>query len=242
VLALVAVMAILLVWGLVAGRLARWSVTAPIAMVLAGMVLTAGSNPVFVLDLDTSAVERTVEVVLAVLLFADATEVRGGMFGARPRLTARLLLIALPPSLAAAVLVGYLVIPDKSFGLLAAMATVVMPTDHAPAVALIRDRRVPAWLRQILNVDSGLNDGAVAPIFLFCIAAADAQDGEALDPHALLGALPAVVVAIAAGAVVGWPAGWPAGCSSGRMRGSGPNRPRCGSRWWPFRSWPTPWP
>ena len=35
-LALVAIMAILLAWGLVAGRLARWSVTAPIAMVVAG--------------------------------------------------------------------------------------------------------------------------------------------------------------------------------------------------------------
>ncbi len=83
-LAVVAIMAILLLWGLVAGRLARWSVTAPIAMVVAGVALTAGSNPVFTLDLDTSSLEHAVEVVLAVLLFADATEVRGGMFGSRP--------------------------------------------------------------------------------------------------------------------------------------------------------------
>lgn len=97
-LAVVAIMVILLAWGLVAGRLARWSITAPIAMVLAGLLLTAGANPVFVIDLDTSAVEHTVEVVLAVLLFVDATEVRGGLFGGRPTLTARLLLIALPLS------------------------------------------------------------------------------------------------------------------------------------------------
>jgi sodium/hydrogen antiporter len=208
VVALVAIMAILLVWGLVAGRLARWSVTAPIAMVVAGLVLTAGPSPVLQLDLDTSVLEHAVEVVLAVLLFADATEVRGGMFGARPRLTARLLFIALPLSLVAAWVVGYLVIPDKDFWLLAVMAAVVMPTDLAPAVALIKDRRLPKPLRQLLNVESGFNDGAVAPVFLFCVAGGHAHDGEGLDLGALLGAVPALLVAIAAGVVVGWPAGW----------------------------------
>ncbi|MEP6629857.1 MAG: cation:proton antiporter [Lapillicoccus sp.] len=207
-LALVAIMAILLAWGLVAGRLARWSITAPIAMVVAGTVLTAGADPVFALDLDTSSVERAVEVVLAVLLFVDATEVRGGMLGARPKLTLRLLLVALPLSLVAAVLIGALVFPSESFWLLAAMATIVMPTDLAPAAAVIRDRRVPGWLRHLLNVESGYNDGAVAPIFLFCLAAAHTQEGGAPDLGALLSAVPALLVAVAVGAAVGWPAGW----------------------------------
>ena len=44
-LALVVIMAILLAWALVAGRLARWSITAPLTMVVAGVALTAGSNP-----------------------------------------------------------------------------------------------------------------------------------------------------------------------------------------------------
>ncbi len=108
----------------------------------------------------------------------------------------------------AAWLVGYLVVPDKDFWLLAAMATVVMPTDLAPAVALIRDRRVPARLRQLLNVESGLNDGAVAPIFLLCVAAAHTDQDAPVDMAALVQAVPALVVAIAAGAVIGWPAGW----------------------------------
>ena len=207
-LAVVAIMVILLAWGLVAGRLARWSVTAPIAMVVAGTLLTAGADPVFVIDLDTAAVERAVEVVLAVLLFVDATEVRGGMLGGRPKLTLRLLLVALPLSLATAVVFGALIFPNEGFWLLAAMATVVMPTDLAPAAAVIRDRRVPSWLRHLLNVESGFNDGAVAPIFLFCIAAARTQEGETPDLGALLSAVPALLVAVAVGAVVGWPAGW----------------------------------
>jgi len=208
VLALVAIMVILLAWGLVAGRLAKWSVTAPIAMVVAGTVLTAGANPVFTIDLDTASVERAVEVVLAVLLFVDATEVRGGMLGARPKLTLRLLLVALPLSLVVAVLVGAIVFPAENVWLLAVMATVVMPTDLAPAVAVVRDRRVPGWLRHLLNVESGYNDGAVAPIFLFCLAAAPTREGESPDLGALLSAVPALVVAVVVGVAVGWPAGW----------------------------------
>lgn len=207
-LALVAIMVILLAWGLVAGRLSKWSVTAPIAMVVAGTVLTAGANPVFTIDLDTASVERAVEVVLAVLLFVDAIEVRGGMLGARPKLTLRLLLVALPLSLVVAVLVGAIVFPAENVWLLAVMATVVMPTDLAPAVAVVRDRRVPGWLRHLLNVESGYNDGAVAPIFLFCLAAAPTREGESPDLGALLSAVPALVVAVVVGVAVGWPAGW----------------------------------
>src|SRR5690242_593252 len=104
-------MAILLVWALVAGRLARWSITAPLAMVIAGVLLTAGPSPIFIIDLDTSSAERAVEVVLAILLFVDATETPGGVFGREPRLTLRLLAIALPLSGGLAILAGYLVFP-----------------------------------------------------------------------------------------------------------------------------------
>jgi sodium/hydrogen antiporter len=203
-LALVVIMAILLAWALVAGRLARWSITAPLAMVVAGVALTAGSNPVFTIDLETSSFEHTVEVVLAILLFVDATETPGGIFGREPKLTARLLGVALPLTLLAALGVGFLLLPGTGFWMLAVLATVVVPTDFAPAAALIRDRRVPARLRDLLNVESGLNDGLIAPIFLFCLAAVKAQDSSHIAVTALADAVPAVLVAIAVGALVGF--------------------------------------
>ena len=206
-LALVVIMAILLAWALVAGRLARWSITAPLAMVVAGVALTAGSNPVFIIDLETSSFEHTVEVVLAILLFVDATETPGGIFGREPKLTARLLGVALPLTLLAALGVGFLLLPGTGFWMLAVLATVVVPTDFAPAAALIRDRRVPARLRDLLNVESGLNDGLIAPIFLFCLAAAKAQDSSHIAVTALADAVPAVLVAIAVGTVVGFVGG-----------------------------------
>jgi sodium/hydrogen antiporter len=207
-LALVVIMGILLAWALVAGRLARWSITAPLAMVVAGVALTAGSHPVFIIELDTSSAEHAVEVVLAILLFVDATEIPGGVFGREPRLTARLVGVALPLTMLAAFGVGFLLLPGASAWLLALLATVVSPTDLAPAAAVIRDRRVPARLRELLNVESGLNDGLVAPVFLFCLAAAKAHGGNGVAADALVDAIPAVLVAIAAGIAVGLPGAW----------------------------------
>jgi sodium/hydrogen antiporter len=204
VLAVVVIMGILLAWALVAGRLARWSITAPLAMVIAGVLLTAGPSPVFEINLDTSSAERGVEVVLAILLFVDATEVPGGVLGREPRLTLRLLGIALPLAGGLAILAGYLVFPGVNFWVLAVLATIVIPTDLAPAAALIRDRRIPARLRELLNVESGLNDGVIAPLFLFCLAAADAHGHGSVPLQALRDAVPAIAVAIGVGAVIGW--------------------------------------
>jgi NhaP-type Na+/H+ or K+/H+ antiporter len=208
VLALVVIMAIFLVWALVAGRLARWSITAPLAMAVAGIVLTHGPSPAFEIRLDTSTAEHWVEVVLAILLFVDATEVPGGILGREPRLTLRLLGIALPLTFGLAVLAGYLVFPGTSFWLLAVLATIVIPIDLAPAAAIVRDRRVPARLRDLLNVESGLNDGVVAPVFLFCLAAAQASDRGTVPLHALLDALPGIVIAIVVGGALGYASAW----------------------------------
>lgn len=201
-LALVVIMLLLLAWALVAGRLARFSVTAPLALLVAGVILTAGPDPVFIFDVEFESGERVVEVILAILLFTDATEVPGGVLGREPRLTLRLLLVALPLSLGLAWLAGLVLFPGVGLWLLAVLATVVMPVDLAPAVAFVRDRRIPERLRQVLNAESGLNDGILAPVFLFCLAAATTVGGDArLD--AAVDAVPSLVVAFLVGAAVG---------------------------------------
>ncbi|SDF89030.1 cation:proton antiporter [Pseudonocardia oroxyli] len=209
-LALVVIMVILLAWALVAGRLARFSVTMPLAMLVAGVLLTAGPAPVFVFDLGFGApdgvvgqAEHIVEVVLAILLFLDATEVPGGVLGREPRLTLRLLLIALPLSLALAWVAGVLLFDGTGLWLLLVLATVVMPVDLAPAAAFVRDRRVPERLRALVNTESGLNDGLVAPVFLIALAVATSAEAEDVT-HAVLDAVPSLVIAVAVGVVIGW--------------------------------------
>ncbi|MCE3552924.1 cation:proton antiporter [Pseudonocardia sp. RS11V-5] len=201
-LALVVIMLILLAWALVAGRLARFSVTMPFAMLAAGVALTAGPAPVFIFDIDFEPSEHVVEGILAILLFTDATEIPGGILGRQPRLTLRLLLIALPLSVLAAWLFGAALFGGAGFWLLLVLAAVVMPVDLAPAIAVVRDRRIPERLRQVINAESGLNDGLIAPVFLFALAGATPAGGEGLA-DAALHALPSLVMAILAGAVVG---------------------------------------
>ncbi|WP_433507903.1 cation:proton antiporter [Pseudonocardia halophobica] len=201
-LALVVIMLILLAWALVAGRLARFSVTMPFAMLAAGVALTAGPNPVFIFDIEIESAEHVVEGILAILLFTDATEIPGGILGRQPRLTLRLLLIALPLSLVVAWFGGAVLFAGAGGWLLLVLATVVMPVDLAPAIAVVRDRRIPKRLRQVINAESGLNDGLIAPVFLFALAGATAVGGEGLA-DAAVHALPSLAMAILAGAVVG---------------------------------------
>src|SRR6185437_10526563 len=99
VLGIVVLLLVVLLWALVARRLARLSITMAIAVTIVGVVLTAGKHPVIIIDLDTKIIERGVELVLAILLFIDATEVPGRILRRERTVLTRLLVIALPLSL-----------------------------------------------------------------------------------------------------------------------------------------------
>ncbi|MHC5703311.1 cation:proton antiporter domain-containing protein [Streptomyces tirandamycinicus] len=208
-LAVTVIAGILFVWSLLALRLSRWSITAPIAMMAAGIALTAGSDPPLRFELETTAFEHAVEVILALLLFVDAIEVPGRIMGREKNIVLRLLGGGLPLTLCAAFLSGLLLFPGQSGWLLAVLATVVVPLDLAPTASVVRDRRIPARLREVLNVEGGLNDGIVSPVFLLCVAAAvESHDVRSDYGEALLTAVDAAGWALATGLFVGWTAGW----------------------------------
>ncbi|WP_329464527.1 cation:proton antiporter domain-containing protein [Streptomyces sp. NBC_01431] len=54
---------------------------------------------------------------------------------------------------------------------LALVGAILAPTDAALGKTAISDRRVPALVRQGLNVESGLNDGMVLPFYVLFLAA-----------------------------------------------------------------------
>ncbi|MGW7053501.1 cation:proton antiporter [Streptomyces sp. NPDC054887] len=208
-LAVTVIAGILFVWAVLSHRLARWSITAPIAMMAAGVAMTAGPDPPLRFEIDTAGFEHAVEVVLALLLFVDATEVPGGVIRREKGIVARLLGGALPLTLGFAFLTAYAFFPDQPGWVLAVLATVVVPLDLAPTAAVVRDKRIPARLREVLNVEGGLNDGIVSPVFLLCMAAAVESCTRSADyMEALLGAVEAAAWAVGAGAVIGYVAGW----------------------------------
>ncbi len=202
-LSLIACVLVVAVWALLARRLEQWRITVPILFVIAGIAVGFSTQSALAATLNTEVVQRTAEIILAILLFVDATEVRGGLFGRDPRSAARMLLIAAPLSLGLSVLAGSWLLPHLSWAVLLLIACVVVPTDFAPAAATLRDRRIPERVRDLLNVEAGYNDGIVSPIFIFALALAGDHTDADTPLKAFGEAAPDAVIAVMVGAVVG---------------------------------------
>ncbi|MFB8275986.1 cation:proton antiporter domain-containing protein [Nocardia colli] len=201
--ALVVAALALMFWSLFAAKLTQWRITAPMVVVAAGLALGSVTRNTIGEALNTRVALRAAEIILAVLLFVDATEVKGGPLGKSPATVLRLLLIALPLSLAGALAFGWWLLPGLSLPVLLVIACVVMPIDFAPAAPILRDRRISARLRNALNVESGYNDGIVSPLIIFGLALAG-DTAHAKSPLAALAAAgPAAVKAVAVGLCVG---------------------------------------
>ena len=82
------------------------------------------------------------------------------------------------------------------------LGAALAPTDAALGAAVMTDQRVPASIRQTLNVESGLNDGLATPIVTTALAAILIQSGAGSDfglLQAVLGLPLGVVVGLAIG-------------------------------------------
>lgn len=212
-------LAAVLLWSLVSHRFERWGVAGPAILVVLGAATTVWDIPAFAAVIDSPSSEKVVEVILAIVLFVDATDVQGGILGRDPRVTLRLVLIALPLSLILAAVATAFLIPD-AFLLIVVIACVIMPTDFAPASRILRLGHIPSRVRQILNVESGYNDGLISPLFGMALPMAVAlttvlhakpndNEDEMVTAHlhetadAFFNAIPASVIAIVVGVVLG---------------------------------------
>lgn len=202
-LSLIAVSAVLAGWAVLAGRLERWRLTAPMVIVLAGVLIGLATSDRVAHTLNTEIAEHVAEIILAILLFVDATDVRGGLLGHEPKAALRTLFVAMPLSIATALLLGLWLLPGSSWAVLLVIACIVVPIDFAPVSSILRDRRVPERVRDVLNVEAGYNDGIVSPLFIFALVLAD-QDTRADTPlQALEAAVPQAAKAIVIGLLVG---------------------------------------
>ncbi|QNP68595.1 cation:proton antiporter [Streptomyces roseirectus] len=198
-----------LIRSLAALRLQRWHLGAPATMVFAGIVVGLSIEDSVAAALNTEVAQHAAEIILAFLLFVDATEVRGGkLWGNAPKLVGRVLLIALPLSLGAAVLLGKLAFPGLPWALMLVIACIVVPIDFAPSESVVRDTRLASRVRSVLNVESGYNDGIVSPLFLFALLLAGGDSALHTPTEALTSAAGQAVKAIIAGLIIGALVAW----------------------------------
>ena len=157
----------------VSGRIAGTSLTP--AMLFVGIGLLVGPRVLDELDLSrTSSIVRTLaEATLALVLFSDASRINLRQLRSDANVPLRLLGVGLPltivlGALAAAAIFGELTLEEALI-----VGVVLAPTDAALGQAVVTESRIPARIRQGLNVESGLNDGICVPLLFIAVAAAD---------------------------------------------------------------------
>ncbi|HEY6426486.1 MAG TPA: cation:proton antiporter [Acidimicrobiales bacterium] len=181
--ALAVVAACVVIWGLVSARLQRWNVSAPIAFVVLGLVTTHGPTALVHPNLHSSTIRTIAEVTLALVLFADASRVNARRLRSDVGIAVRLLGIGLPLTIGAGTAVATGLFHGAGLWVAAAIGAIVAPTDAALGAAVMNDQRVPAGVRRILNVESGLNDGIATPfVNLFIAGAASSEAIHASGP------------------------------------------------------------
>lgn len=194
----------LAVWALFARQLDRRRITPAMVLVVTGAAVGVGTHHALAASLDTDVILPIIELILAILLFGHATHVRGGFFGGMFGPAVRLIVIALPLSLAVSVLLGSWLLPGLSWAALLAVACVVVPIDFAPVASFLHDDRIPARVRNLLNVEEGYSDGVVAPILVFALAIAGGEHAGAQSlMHAVRDAVPHLLSAVVLGLTIG---------------------------------------
>ena len=128
---LAVVSACVIVWSLLAARLERLNVTAPIAFVLLALVVTHGPTAFIHLSLGSSAIRTLAEIALAVILFVDASRVNARRLLADVAIPIRLLGIALPLTIGAGTVVAAALFGENGLWVAALLGAIVAPTDAA---------------------------------------------------------------------------------------------------------------
>ena len=174
--ALAVVAACFVLWGLVSARLERLNVSAPIAFVVLGLLVA--HEPLSLLDVQvhSSTARGIAEITLALVLFSDASRVNVRALRADVALPVRLLGIGLPLTIAAGTVSAAALFGGVDLWVAALIGAIVAPTDAALGASIMQDKRVPARVRRVLNVESGLNDGIATPFVNLFLAGAVAAE------------------------------------------------------------------
>lgn len=200
--------AVVVGYGLVSRRLSTTTVSAPMVFVTAGLLL--GSQGVGAVDFEVEQglVEGLIEATLVLVLFTDATRIDLGELRPEAALPSRLLGFGMPLTIVAGTLAGLSLFPDLPLFEAALLAAMLAPTDAALGQAVVSSPRVPARVRQTLNVESGLNDGIALPVVTVLLALT-AVEVDPQDPGFWTTfVLKQIGFGVSLGALVGGVGGW----------------------------------
>jgi NhaP-type Na+/H+ or K+/H+ antiporter len=145
---------------------------------------------------------RLSDWALVAILFTDALRIGWGDLKHTWRLPGRALLLGLPLTLIGIAAVGHWLMRLRWMEALL-VGAILSPTDPVFAAAIVGREEIPARLRQLLNVESGLNDGLALPFVILLMGAAGGQESGVswVVREALEGAALGALVGLVAGSV-----------------------------------------
>ncbi|MDJ0334551.1 MAG: cation:proton antiporter [Rhodoglobus sp.] len=171
--------AVLLAAILISGIAHRTVLSTAVLFLAAGFLLGQGMLGVIPLQAGDDQVSQLAQVALFVVLFTDGQRLAIRDLAKAWRLPGRALLLGMPLTFIITAVLGVwlLNVPWPEALLIAA---VLAPTDPVFASAIVGRVEIPARVRGLLNVESGLNDGLALPVVLIFIAAVGGPDVEPL--------------------------------------------------------------
>jgi sodium/hydrogen antiporter len=199
---------VVFVFGLVSRRLEGTVLTAPLVFVAAGVILGPAGFGLAEFALDEHTVLLLGEIALAVVLFTDAARTNLSALRQNEALPLRLLGIGMPLTIALGTAIAALVLTDLTFWEAAIVGTVLAPTDAALGQPVVSNPRVPARMRQALNVEAGLNDGLSVPFLALFLTLAEAEEEHLSASVWIRFALEQVGFGVLVGVGVGLVGGW----------------------------------
>ncbi|MGW6563917.1 cation:proton antiporter [Streptomyces sp. NPDC054975] len=163
--------AALLIAVLLSGLAARTVLSTSLLFLVGGALVSDGFLGLIHITPESEIVSVTADLALFAVLFTDGMHVSFAKLRANWRNPVRALGLGMPLAcIGMALITHYLVGLDWTTSFL--VGAVLAPTDPVFASAIVGRKEVPARLRELLNVESGINDGLALPVVLILIAAA----------------------------------------------------------------------
>ncbi|MET1065990.1 MAG: cation:proton antiporter [Arthrobacter sp.] len=202
--AVVLITAALFAWALVSARLQQADLTAPIVFTAVGAALAWSG-----LADGSSAPGLTplIEVTLVLVLFSDAARLPLQQLRRDVGRYVRLLGVGLPLTIVFGWALAAWFFPQFGLWLALLVGAALAPTDAALGVPVVTNPAVPSRIRQLITVESGLNDGIATPVVMVAIAGAAATAGLESGTRANNAAVELLIgagVGAATGAIGGW--------------------------------------
>lgn len=198
-------MTLLLVYGVVlvlavllSELTARSVLSAAVLFLVAGFLLGPAVGGVLpAAGADEELVRRLAELALFAVLLTDGMRAGTKQLTSAWQLPGRALLLGMPLVLLLTMLAAW-TITGVSLLQAALLGAVLAPTDPVFAAALVGREEVPARLRHLLNVESGINDGLALPVVLVLLSV---LGGDQASAGALVSEL---ITGVAIGVAVPW--------------------------------------